>query len=165
MLDILTAQINAVVPISGLSADGDDIFDILYITPPTEEQQAQVDALIAGWPLARAKLFKLQQIDAAWAQTVKAGWESPDGWKLGIDISDVTLLTGAFMLAKEAANMGIDAPVTITDMKGNAHSLNLAEITVLMLAYGQARAAISAADAARRRATNNATAIEELDTL
>ena len=165
MLDILTARINTVVPIAGLSADGDSIFDILYVTPPTEEQQAQVSALIAGWPLERAKLSKLQQIDAAWAQTVKAGWESPDGWKLGIDISDVTLLTGAFMLAKEAANMGIAAPVTITDMEGNAHSLNLAEITVLMLAYGQARAALSAADAERRRATNNATSIEELNNL
>ncbi|WP_353208522.1 hypothetical protein [Sphingorhabdus sp.] len=165
-LTTLHAKINAVVQIVGLSEDESGaIFDILFVEPPTEEQQAQVDAIVADWPLEKAKLEKLAQVDADWKTTLQAGWTSPAGWKLGIDISDVTLLTGAFMLAKETQAMGLDVPVTITDMPGAAHNLNLAELTGLMLAYGQARAALSSADAARRRAINAATTPEELETL
>jgi hypothetical protein len=162
MLDILTAQINAVVPISGLSADGDDIFDILYITPPTEEQQAQVAAVVASWPLEKAKLFKLQQLDATWAQTVKTGWATPAGWNLGLDISDVTLLTGAFMLAKEAANVGFNAPAHIIDTAGVTHELSLAQLTEFMLAYGQTRSTLSGNYAATRQAIIGAATPEEL---
>jgi hypothetical protein len=165
-LAVLHAKINAVAQIVGLSENESGvIFDILFVEPPTEEQQSQVNAIVAGWPLEKAKLEKLEQLNIDWQTTLKAGWTSPAGWKLGIDISDVTLLTGAFMLAKETQAMGLDVPVTITDMTGAAHNLNLAELTGLMLAYGQARAALSATDAARRRAINDTTTLEELETL
>lgn len=162
MLDILTDQINVVAPIFGLSANGDQIFDILYVTPPTEEQQMQVAAIVAGWPLEKAKLLKLQQLDAAWAQIVKTGWATPAGWHMGLDISDVTLLTGAFMLAKEAANIGLNAPAHIIDTVGVTHELSLAQLTELMLVYGQTRSALSGAYAATRQAITGAATQEEL---
>ena len=155
--------IHAIVPIAGFSLVNDVPSEIDYITPPTPEQQPQIDAVINGWELLRAKNAQLRKLDANWQATISAGWVTPHGWKLGLDISDVTLLSGAFMLAKEAANMGIDTPAHIIDTDGATHALSLAELTTLMLGYGQARAAASAADAAVRQAINNAATLAELN--
>jgi hypothetical protein len=84
---------------------------------------------------------------------------------LGIDIPDVALLNGNFVLAKEAAGMGITDPVFVVDTTGESHAFNLADLTALMLQYGQARAVLSSQDAAKRTAINNANTIEELDNL
>lgn len=87
-------------------------------------------------------------IDAWFAAQVAAGFTTPQGWKIGLSESDVTLLTGAFVLAKEADALGLPPP-PIVDTDGQQHSLTLQELTSLMLAYGQARAALSSEYAAR----------------
>ena len=51
----------------------------------------------------------------------------------------VALLNGAYAIAKEVASLGSTDPVTILDTNGEPHSLTIAEMTPLMLAYGQAR--------------------------
>ena len=111
--------------------------------------------------LDQAKLDKLTEIDQDWKVTLNNGWQTPEGWSLGIHTDDVALLNGAYALAKEAASLGSTDPVTILDTNGEPHSLTVAEMTPLMLAYGQARSELSGADAARRKLVKDATTIEE----
>ena len=67
--------------------------------------------------------------------------------------SDVTLLTGNFVLAKEAAAMNLPIPPVI-DAVGGVHEMGIDDLTELMLLYGQARAALSVEYAARKAAIN-----------
>lgn len=72
------------------------------------------------------------------------GWETPGGWRMGWEPQDVALLTGLYVLAKRATELGVNQPVVVTDMAGGKHTLSFAEFEPLMLAYGAARAAASA---------------------
>jgi hypothetical protein len=75
---------------------------------------------------------------------LEAGYETPMGWRLGWQADDVALLTGLYVLAQRAAELGLEQPVVVTDMAGETHEMTFAEFEGLMLAYGQARAAASA---------------------
>ena len=168
MLETLTTlheSIDNIVPIHGVADNGDDTYRVDYIDPPTPEQLDQVNSIIESWPLEKAKLEKLEEVDEEWEAILKTGWETSYGWSLGIDISDVALLNGNFVLAKEAAGMGITDPVFVVDTTGESHEFNLNDLTMLMLQYGQARAVLSSQDAAKRTVINNANTIEELENL
>ena len=73
-----------------------------------------------------------------------AGYETPDGWRLGWQADDVALLTGLYVLAARANQLGVTQPCVVTDMAGQRHTLTFAEFEAVMLAYGAARAANSA---------------------
>lgn len=158
----LHEQIAAVVPIEGVADNGDETYRVDYIDQPTQEQLDQINAILASWPLERSKLEQLEEVDKEWEGILEAGWETPYGWSLGLDISDVALLNGNFVLAKEAASLGIPGPVFVVDISGKSHELSFADLTALMLQYGQARAALSAGDASKRTAIQEASTIEEL---
>ncbi len=164
-LQVLHESIANMLPIHGVADNGDGTYRVDYINDPTQEQLDQVNAIIESWPLEKAKLEKLEEVDEEWKTILEAGWETPYGWSLGIDIADVALLNGNFVLAKEAAGMGITDPVFVVDKSGESHAFNLADLTGLMLQYGQARAVLSSQDSAKRTAINNANTIEELNTL
>ena len=157
--------INNIVSIHGVADNGDGTYRVDYIDPPTQEQLDQVNSIIESWPLEKAKLEKLEEVDEEWKTILEAGWETPYGWSLGIDIPDVALLNGNFVLAKEAAGMGITDPVFVVDKSGESHAFNLADLTALMLQYGQARAMLSSQDAAKRTLVKNANTIEELNSV
>lgn len=161
-LSILHKSIANIVPIHGVAGNGDGTYRVDYIDDPTQEQLDQVNSIIESWPLEKAKLEKLEEVDEEWKTILEAGWETSYGWSLGIDISDVALLNGNFVLAKEAASLGITDPVFVVDTTGQSHAFNLADLTSLMLQYGQARALLSSQDATKRTAIKNATTIEEL---
>lgn len=91
----------------------------------------------------------LRVADEWFAGELANGYETEDGWKLGLAESDVTLLTGQFVLAKEASAVGLPLPPVI-DTDGVVHQLSLPELTALMLAYGAHRAALSSEYAARK---------------
>lgn len=74
----------------------------------------------------------------------EAGWETPLGWRLGWQPDDVALLTGLYVLAQRAAELGVEQPVNVIDMDGVAHTMPFAEYEAIMLAYGAARASLSA---------------------
>lgn len=76
------------------------------------------------------------------AEEVAKGFESQGGIKLGLSESDVTLLTGNFILSKEAAALELPVP-PVFDTEGTAWELSIEELTGLMLEYGQHRAALS----------------------
>jgi hypothetical protein len=106
---------------------------------------------------------KLNQLTENTQTLINNGWATPYGWKLGLSIEDIALLNGNFTLAKEAAFMGIADPVFVIDTDGESHEFNIQDLTILMLQYGQARAAVSSQDAAKRKAIKTATSIEELN--
>ncbi|NDB57582.1 hypothetical protein EB001_03955 [bacterium] len=155
--------INNIVPIHGISLLPDDTYRIDYVNLPSEQQLLEVNDILNNLPLELAKINKIQLIKNEWEVTIKDGWTTPNGWKLGLDISDVTLLTGAFTLAKEASNMNINDPISIIDTDGNAHSLTLLELTPLMLQYGNARANLSTTYASRINSVKLASSIEEVE--
>ena len=164
-LSILHKSIANILPIHGVADNGDDTYRVDYIDPPTPEQLDRVNSIIESWPLEKAKLEKLEKVDQEWEEVLEAGWTTPYGWSLGIDISDVALLNGNFVLAKEAASLGMTNPVFVVDTTGESHEFNLNDLTMLMLQYGQARAVLSSQDAAKRTVINNANTIEELENL
>lgn len=164
-LTILHESIANIVPIHGIADNGDGTYRVDYIDPPTPEQLDQVNSVIESWPLEKFKIEKLKEVDEEWKTILQAGWQTPYGWSLGIDIPDVALLNGNFVLAKEAAGMGITDPVFVVDTTGESHAFNLIDLTALMLQYGQARAVLSSQDAAKRTAINNANTVEELENL
>lgn len=165
MLNILHDKINAICPISCLYDSGDGEFRIDYIEQPTEIQLQQINVLLQGWPLEKTKLNKINQLDLDWNNQLKNGWVTPYGWSLGLKTEDVTLLSGAFILAKEAATLGINEPTFIVDTSGVPHNLTLQEMTTLMLQYGQARGALSAWYAQKLKDINDATTIEEVNNI
>lgn len=165
MLSELHKKINSIVSINGLSTLENGDISIDYAEPPTEEQQEQINEILSNIPLYVAKFNKLEVIENEWQQTIKNGWQTQSGWKLGIDTQDITLLTGVFMLAKEAASLGFNDPATIIDLDGQSHNLTLSELTTLMLQYGSARATLSAQYANRRNLVNQATTVEELENI
>lgn len=164
-LQALHNLINAITPIEGLSLTDSGPAEVCYTTDVTAAQEAEVAAVIATWELLRAKNARLREIAADWQTQISAGWATPYGWKLGLTPQDITLLTGAFILAKEAASMGLTDMPVIVDTDGGTHSLSLQDLTQLMLMYGQARAEMSAIDAARREAVKNATTLEALQAI
>lgn len=91
--------------------------------------------------------------DEWFAAQIEQGFESDSGIRLGLSTDDVTLLTGNFVLAKEAAALSLDIPPVI-DKDGVPHALDMEDLTALMLGYGQHRAALSAEYAQRKTATN-----------
>lgn len=90
-------------------------------------------------------------VDAWFADQIAAGFTSADNIRLGLATEDVTLLTGNFVLAKEAAALGVGIPPVI-DKDGVPHALEIDDLTTLMLEYGQHRAALSAEYAQRKAA-------------
>ena len=151
-MQTLHEVINAIAPIDGLAIIDNQPSEIGYIAPPTPEQESQIADAISGWDNLRAKNAQIRQIEADWQATISAGWTTPYGWKLGLTVQDITLLSGAFILAKEAASLGLTAPAVVIDTDGVSHELSAADLTTLMLQYGQARAALSAQYAANKAA-------------
>lgn len=80
---------------------------------------------------------------------ISEGFTTSYGWKLGLTHSDLSLLTGAFVLAKEADSLGLPLPA-IYDTAGVPHELSIQDLTYLMLAYGQHRGSLSAEYASRK---------------
>jgi hypothetical protein len=74
----------------------------------------------------------------------EAGFDTGLGWRLGWQPDDVALLTGMYVLAQRASELGVDQPVNVVDMAGVSHTMSFAEYEQIMLAYGAARAALSA---------------------
>jgi hypothetical protein len=113
--------------------------------------------------LSQAKAKKLQSINNSWSVLEKTGWDSGQGFSLGITSSDVALLVGVFSLAKEAAALGLPLPSLISTTNTTVSFNNIQEMTNLLLQYGQARSALADAFAAKRKAVADATTVEEVN--
>jgi hypothetical protein len=123
-------------------------FQLLPMPPPQATRATVLAAVLAatGWTrstLTQADLDRLfpPPPEPTWEE---AGFLTPMGWRLGWTPDRVALLTGLYVLASRAAQLGIDQPCVVTDMSGERHTLTFQEFEQLMLAYGAARAAASA---------------------
>jgi hypothetical protein len=166
MLNILFTQISNIVNIEDIS-DTNGVIEIRYDVDnlPNQLQLAEINNILSLWPLTKIKLQKIKELDENWKQVIQNGWTTSYGYKLGIDIQDITLLNGAFTLAKEASSIGITDLISIVDLDGNSHQLSLQELTLLMLQYGQARASLSNSYAVIKQSINAATTIQELEAI
>ena len=114
--------------------------------------------------LSQAKARKLLQIQNEWNQQLQQGWNSGRG-RLGLTAEDVALLSGAFALAKEANALGLPLPSLVTLENTLIEFQNLQEMTQLMLQYGSARSYLSIQFAAKRKAVEDATTVEEVEAI
>ena len=112
--------------------------------------------------LSQAKAWSLQNINNEWLALEKTGWDSGQGYYLGITPSDVALIVGVFSLAKEAAALSLELPNLISMANTPISFTTIEEMTMLLLQYGQARSNMASSFAARRKAVADATTIEEL---
>jgi hypothetical protein len=112
--------------------------------------------------LSQAKARKLQEINNEWLTLEKTGWDSGQGYHLGITPSDVALIVGVFSLAREASAMGLELPHLISMANTPISFATIQEMTMLLLQYGQARSNMASSFAARRKAVADAIAIEEV---
>ena len=112
--------------------------------------------------LSQAKARKLQELNSEWIALEKAGWDSGNGYHLGITPSDVALIVGVFSLAREASAMGLPLPGLISMENNPVEFETIQDMTVLLMYYGKARSDMAKEFAARRKAVENATMIEEI---
>lgn len=106
-------------------------------------------------PIRKAEIDRqaaVKEVDQWFATQIAEGFTTAEGWTLGLSESDVTLLTGNYVLAQQAAALGMPIPPVI-DTEGVPHEMEeIEELTAIMLAYGQHRAQLSAEYAARKAA-------------
>lgn len=112
--------------------------------------------------LEAAKFLKLSQIQNAWNQQLKTGWNSGQG-RLGLTAEDVALISGAYSLAKEASVLGLPLPSLVTLENTVIEFASLGDMTQMMLMYGAARSQLSIQYAAKRKAVEEALTIEEVE--
>lgn len=150
-------------------ADGSNKTNV-YKIRNTEDISSKIDELasllLSYSPLADtlelAKHKKLNDINNEWLTLEKTGWDSGQGYYLGITPSDVALLVGVFSLAKEAAALGLELPNLISMASTPISFSTIQEMTMLLLQYGQARSNMASSFAARRKAVSDATTIEQV---
>lgn len=165
MLKNILDQLNQIHPVTSLYENNENLYVEFSDYIPTESETLLINNILSSWPLVKAKSNKIVLLDNNWREIVKTGWQSPNGYNLGIDVSDVALLNGAFTLAKEASNIGINDPATIVDINGQSHSMSLQDLTLLMLQYGQARSLLSNTYATIKQSINSASSLEELESI
>jgi hypothetical protein len=169
MIEQLHNEINNIIPINGIEYNyADNICLIHYTDPqtvPSPQQQTEIDDLINAWPLTLSKILKIEELDKDWFNTLNVGWLTPYGWRLGLTNNDVTLLTGVFVLAKEAKALGINDPVSVIDTTGSPRTLSFEDLTLLMLQYGNFRSQLSSKYASIKSQIKNLNSIIEIEQL
>lgn len=166
MLNILHNKINQVVPIVGIQSI-DNSIEIEYTDPSgvTDQQASLIQQILLNWPLDLAKINKSSILDEKWNNEIKNGYLTNYGWKLGLTTADVTLLTGVFLLAKEAHLLGASEEASIIDTDGVSHTISITNFTSLMIQYGQYRTNLSSWYAEIKNQIEQALTIEQLENI
>jgi hypothetical protein len=152
----LHAALAAVAPITGVSGIGGDIsvYSIAFAPEATDEQKALAEAVLRTWPqrsaILRKRDYNLQQLDNWFNAQIAAGYPTNFGFILGLGPSDITLLTGNYILAQAAASIGLDLP-PIIDTAGQSQQIpDMQTLTTIMLEYGNYRSQLSEAYASKK---------------
>ena len=154
----LHAEIAAIAPIDGISGGMQDIrgYRISFKPEATEEERAAAYAALSTLPeklkKTRAHEPDMAATDKWFKEQIAAGFTGPNNIKMGLETSDIALLTGNFIMSQQAVALGMPLP-PLMDMNGLAHFFaNIEELTQVMLAYGQHRANLAMTYAARKAA-------------
>jgi len=157
-------MIEKVCPIIGMSFNSIDKVEIQYGLDATDEQKEAAQKIISNLPITLAKIEKLKQINNEFEFLINQGWDSKQGFNLGLRPEDVSLLVGLFVLAKEGSALGLNPPPVI-DTEGNSHQFTIEELTIIMLQYGNYRANLSQNYASRKKRVEDANDINELENI
>lgn len=166
MLSILHQKINQITNIISIEKIAND-YIIQYKNEEyvTQEQITQINNIINEWPLTQAKLDKIKLLDIYWETQVNNGFITSYGWKLGLKNNDITLLSGAFLLCKEASSLGLLQEATIIDIDGIPHTLSINDLTTIMLQYGQYRTNLSTEYSNKKKQIEETSSIEEINNI
>ena len=152
----LHAALSENAPIIGVSGIGADVstYSIEFTSAATEAQKDAAAEILRTWPqrsgILRKRDYNLQQLDAWFSSQIDAGYLTNFGFILGLKSDDITLLTGNYILAQAAANLGQPIP-PIIDTTGQAQQIqDMQTLTLIMLEYGNYRSQLSEAYASKK---------------
>ncbi len=145
----LHKELEKLAPVAGVSGFGIDMsrYRIDFATTATPEQMETAKAFLMDWQNYKKKqLTHKLNYDALdeWFQTqIAAGCPVSAGFTLGLADTDITLLTGNYILAQAAAGAGLTLP-QIIDKDSVPHTVaTIDDFTRIMLEYGGYRAELS----------------------
>jgi hypothetical protein len=163
---------DAEIPIAGVYQIGppdQPQYAVDYLPEATASQRNDGNAIVTAFDrtLETARQAKRESLVNWWSLKEREGI-TPTGrtTRLGMSASDVALLTGQFVLAKTAVELGAKTPqdkFVIVGKKGDVTQLTLAELTAALLDYGEQRTALSTQFLTYQAAIEQAASIAELD--
>lgn len=119
-------------------------------------------SIIENFRLYFIRNKKLIELNNQWEKLINSGWNSGQGFSIGISANDIALLSGAYALAKENHNLGLLLPKIIA-IDGSIITFNsFDEMKELLSNYGNARSILASSFATKRKSIQNATILEEL---
>jgi hypothetical protein len=119
-------------------------------------------SIIENFRLYFIRNKKLIELNNQWEKLLNSGWNSGQGFNIGISANDIALLSGAYALAKENYNLGLPLPKIIA-IDGSIITFNsFDEMKELLLNYGNARSILASSFATKRKSIQNASILEEL---
>lgn len=121
-----------------------------------DTKKALLESTLPIVTLEQLKSGKLAELDSYYDNLFETGWQTPEGWYLGATVTDVSLLTGLFVLLKEAVALGLSTTMDVIDTEQVAHTLDLPTMTQLMLGYGNYRSELSDQYASIKKQINEA---------
>jgi hypothetical protein len=152
----LQKELLKVAPVVGISGAGPDIRGYrLDIAPDaTTEQIAAASETLRRWPETYTRLLaeraERKELEDWFSAKIAAGFTAPAGYRLELTPTVVPLILGNYMMAQQAVAAGAPVP-PLLDADGMMHFFNsIADLTDVMLAYGQYRTVIAADYAAKK---------------
>jgi len=119
-------------------------------------------SIVESFRLYFIRIKKLIELNNQWKKLLNSGWNSGQGFSIGISANDIALLSGAYALAKEASSLGLPLPKIIAIDDSIITFNSLEKMTSLMLNYGNARSMLASSFATKRKAIQTAIVLEEL---
>jgi hypothetical protein len=104
----------------------------------------------------------MDKINKEFSKKIDAGFLTIYGWKLGLSIDDLVLLSSLYLMATTCEKEGLQIP-SIIDTDGIPHLFEMQWLTVIMLQYGEYRSQMSLDYANKKKSVTDATTIEEVD--
>jgi hypothetical protein len=145
----LHKAISAIAPVCGVSGAGPDMshYRVDFEEHATEAQVSEALAFLQNWPEYKERQRTIAHnytlLESWFNEQIAAGCLVSAGFTLGLTDSDVTLLTGNYVLAQAAVAAGMPLP-PIIDKNQAVHAVDTIEnFTAIMLEYGNRRAALA----------------------
>jgi hypothetical protein len=162
MLMHLHNQLSEVASIYGVLAEGGKELVVQYKDDPTPDQQAEVEKILASWPLEEARLEHEEEIDQEVKEIEAKGYDTGKGYTIDLSARGAADLTGAIVLAKEAVDNGYEGPHFILASDGITHSATYEELIQVGVDYGVARNALYVAASQKTMMIREAETVSEV---
>ena len=106
---------------------------------PSEEEIADVNAILDNWSSNKERFIKLNSEEAALENNIQSGYTVPSdllsgdsgGWTMKSDTNTIALLSMQLLLA----NHNNQSSVSVIDTAGTSHSISLSNMQTLMTAF------------------------------